>query len=277
MAYRGGYLPRQRRDIQRRLRRREIRVVATNALELGIDIGELQAVVCAGYPGPIAATLAEARARGPTRRHKHRSPRRVERSHRSVPRSRTSVPARLPRGAGADRSGQCRYRRATPASARHSSSRFDEVRPSAPSGHRKRPTLLASWFGTAFCTNLSGAFHWAADAYPANNVSLRSVGWDNVVIIDAEPISSIAELDWALAHSMLHEHAIYQHDGQCWQVERFDHANNKAFVRRVEPDYWTDAMTYAHVAIIEQSAAGPSSPSRREWACGWGECSSSRR
>ena len=80
-----------------------------------------------------------------------------------------------------------------------------------------------------------GTFHWAADAYPANDVSLRSVGWDNVVIVDVERDRSIAELDWRAAHTMLHEQAIYQHDGECWQVERFDYENHKAFVRASSP------------------------------------------
>ena len=104
-------------------------------------------------------------------------------------------------------------------------------------------------------------------------MSLRSVGWDNVVIIDADLDRSIAELDWRSAHTMLHEQAIYQHDGHCWQVERFDYENHKAFVRHVEPDYWTDAMTYAQVAIIEQNAVGPLSPTCIEWESGWGEVS----
>jgi len=116
-----------------------------------------------------------------------------------------------------------------------------------------------------------GTFHWAADAYPANDVSLRSVGWDNVVIIDVEHDRCIAELDWRSAHTMLHEQAIYQHDGDCWQVERFDRDNCKAFVRRVEPDYWTSAMTYTKVAVIEDAATGPILGGA--WAGGWGEVS----
>ena len=119
----------------------------------------------------------------------------------------------------------------------------------------------------------AGTFHWAADVYPANDVSLRSVGWDNVVIVDAEHHRSIAELDWRAAHTMLHEQAIYQHDGECWQVERFDYENHKAFVRRVDPDYWTEAMTYVQVSVIEESATGPaqSCAHRPAWSSGWGE------
>jgi DEAD/DEAH box helicase domain-containing protein len=114
-----------------------------------------------------------------------------------------------------------------------------------------------------------GTFHWAADAYPANDVSLRSIGWDNVVIVDVERDKSIGELDWRAAHTMLHEQAIYQHDGECWQVERFDYENHKAFVRHVEPDYWTDAMTYVQVSVLEESATGGVLAS--DWSSGWGE------
>ncbi|MDP9152180.1 MAG: DUF1998 domain-containing protein, partial [Myxococcota bacterium] len=80
---------------------------------------------------------------------------------------------------------------------------------------------------------------------------------------------SIAELDWRSAHTMLHEQAIYQHDGQCWQVERFDHENHKAYVRQVEPDYWTDAMTYVQISVLEESEMGTLLQSA--WPSGWGE------
>jgi DEAD/DEAH box helicase domain-containing protein len=68
---------------------------------------------------------------------------------------------------------------------------------------------------------------------------------------------------------MLHEQAIYQHDGECWQVERFDYENHKAFVRKVAPDYWTDAMTYVQVSVLEESATGPALQSA--WSTTWGE------
>ena len=70
---------------------------------------------------------------------------------------------------------------------------------------------------------------------------------------------------------MLHEQAIYQHDGECWQVERFDYENHKAFVRKVEPDYWTDAMTYVQVARHRGERDGRASLAEPTWTSGWGE------
>src|SRR5690606_40956925 len=68
--------------------------------------------------------------------------------------------------------------------------------------------------------------------------------------------SDLAELDWRAAHTMLHEQAIYQHDAEQYQVERLDYDNHKAFVRKVAPDYFTTALTYRTVTVIDQEAAG---------------------
>jgi DEAD/DEAH box helicase domain-containing protein len=97
------------------------------------------------------------------------------------------------------------------------------------------------------------------------------VGWDNVVIIDVERGKGIAEIDWRGAHTMLHEQAIYQHDGECWQVEQLDYENHKAFVRKVVPDYYTDAMTYTQISVLEESATGVVAGGH--WPSGYGEVS----
>jgi DEAD/DEAH box helicase domain-containing protein len=270
MAYRGGYLPAQRRDIERRLRERDIlAVVATNALELGIDIGELDAVVCAGYPGSIAATWQRIGRAG----------RRGEQSIGVLVTSSAPLDQYLAR--------EPRFLLGAPVE----EARIDPDNVEILVQHLKcaafeLPLRRGDAFGslgpdeTADALGFlqrhrvvhesGGTFHWAADAYPANDVSLRSIGWDNVVIVDVAHDRSIAELDWRSAHTMLHEQAIYQHDGECWQVERFDYENHKAFVRRVEPDYWTDAMTYVQVSVIEEEATGAVC-GRGAWTAGWGE------
>jgi DEAD/DEAH box helicase domain-containing protein len=115
----------------------------------------------------------------------------------------------------------------------------------------------------------NGRFHWAADSYPANHVSLRSVGWDNFVIIDKAVGKTLAELDWRAAPTMLHEQAIYQHDGEQYQVEQLDYENHKAFVRKVVPDYFTTAMTNRKVSVIDESANSPLGRA----AAAWGEVS----
>jgi DEAD/DEAH box helicase domain-containing protein len=269
MAYRGGYLPEQRRDIERRLREGEILgVVATNALELGIDIGELDAVVCAGYPGSVAATW--------------------QRFGRAGRRGGLSICVLVASSAPVDQylARDPQFLLGAPVEeARIDPDNVDVLIQHMKCAAFELPFKRGEVFGSLAPEETTEAlsflaknrvlhesgdtFHWAADAYPANDVSLRSVGWDNVVIIDAKENEAIAELDWRSAHTMLHEQAIYQHDGDCWQVERFDYDNHKAFVRRVDPDYWTDAMTYTNVSIIEESATGPVGSS--SFSGGWGE------
>jgi DEAD/DEAH box helicase domain-containing protein len=100
-------------------------------------------------------------------------------------------------------------------------------------------------------------FHWSTDAYPANHVSLRSVGWDNVVVIELGTDRVLAEMDFRSAHTMLHEQAIYQHDAEQYQVERLDLPNRKAFVRKVAPDYFTTALTHVKVSVIEEERRAP--------------------
>jgi DEAD/DEAH box helicase domain-containing protein len=282
MGYRGGYLPEQRREIERKLRDGDVLcVVATNALELGIDIGSLDAVICAGYPGSVAATW-------------QRFGRAGRRKGRSICVLVTSS-APLDQYLARDPS----YLLGAPVE----EARIDPDNPEILIQHLKcgafeLPFRRGERYGSLSAEETTsaleflvqhkvlhetntGTFHWAADAYPANNVSLRSIGWDNVVIIDAEHDKTIAEIDWRGAHTMVHEQAIYQHDGECWQVEKFDYENHKAFVRKVKPDYWTDAMTYTTVGVIEEfgtatletapsaAAAAPSSG----WPTGWGEVS----
>jgi DEAD/DEAH box helicase domain-containing protein len=271
MAYRGGYLPAERRDIERRLRGGEILcVVATNALELGIDVGELDAVICAGYPGSIAATWQRFGRAG----------RRNARSVSVLVASSHPLDQYLAREPQFLQGAPIEQARIDPNNAeiliQHLKCAAFELpftRGESFGSLNAAETAEAMSFLAAHNVvhEASGTFHWAADAYPANDVSLRSIGWDNVVIIDVEHDRCIAELDWHSAHTMLHDQAIYQHDSECWQVERFDRDNRKAFVRSVEPDYWTTAMTNTKVSILEDLATGPLLGAG--WTSAWGEVS----
>ncbi len=271
MAYRGGYLPETRRAVEAGLRNGEILcVVATNALELGIDIGDLDAVVCVGYPGSVAATwqrFGRAGRRGTT-------------SIALLVCSSDALDQYLARdpdyllGSGAEEAridpGNTEVliqhlKCATfEAPFRISSAGARPAKPEPATGERyltldseDTRSALEYLQSHGLVHESAGAFHWSGEAFPANNVSLRNIGWDNFVIIDAATDKSIAELDWRAAHTMLHEQAIYQHDAEQFQVERLDYDNHKAFVRKVAPDYFTTALTYRTVVVIEESTSRP--------------------
>ena len=83
-------------------------------------------------------------------------------------------------------------------------------------------------------------------------MSLRSISSDNFVIIDlTHGPTVIGETDFTSGPSTLHEKAIYIVEGTLYQVERLDHDNRKAFVREVDCDYYTDAITYSRVTILD--------------------------
>jgi DEAD/DEAH box helicase domain-containing protein len=281
MAYRGGYLPETRRAVERGLRDGEILcVVATNALELGIDIGDLDAVVCVGYPGSVAATwqrFGRAGRRGttsiallvcgsaPLDQYLTRDPDYLlsaSAEEARVDPNNTEVLVQHLKCAAFEAPFRINAPGPRPASPEPASG--ESYLSLDPSATRDALDYLAS-HGLVHAAG--GAYHWAGEAFPANNVSLRNIGWDNFVIIDVATERSIAELDWRAAHTMLHEQAIYQHDAEQYQVEKLDYENHKAFVRKVEPDYFTTALTYRTVAVIEESATGELGRAR----IGWGD------
>jgi DEAD/DEAH box helicase domain-containing protein len=106
-----------------------------------------------------------------------------------------------------------------------------------------------------------GQWNWTQESYPADAVSLRSVSSDNFVVVDVtgEP-RIVGETDYTSAPSTLHEKAIYIVEGKLYQVERLDFDGRKAYVREVDCDYYTDAITYTKVTILDTFASGPYVP-----------------
>jgi DEAD/DEAH box helicase domain-containing protein len=100
-----------------------------------------------------------------------------------------------------------------------------------------------------------GQWHWTSESYPANAVSLRSVSSDNFVITDhTSGAKVIGETDFTSALSTLHPKAIYMVEGKIFQVEELDFVGRKAHVREVDCDYYTTAITYTKVTILDRFA-----------------------
>ena len=116
--------------------------------------------------------------------------------------------------------------------------------------------VLAVLAEEGFVHQVDGQWQWTQDSYPADAVSLRSVTSDNFVIVDVtDGERVIGETDFTSGPSTLHEKAIYIVEGTLFQVERLDFEGRKAFVRQVECDYYTDAITYTKVTILDTFAS----------------------
>jgi len=108
-------------------------------------------------------------------------------------------------------------------------------------------------------------YHWTQEAYPADTVSLRSVTSDNFVIIDITGAPEvIGEVDFPSALATLHEKAIYLHGAEQYHVEHLDFKERKAYVKQVDVDYYTDAMKYTQVRVLELAGEGDVDPERPE-------------
>jgi DEAD/DEAH box helicase domain-containing protein len=260
-GYRGGYLPRERREIERKLRDGEIRaVVATNALELGIDIGSLDAVVMAGYPGTIASTW--------------------QRAGRAGRRQSASAALLVASSAPLDqyivehpdyffgRSPEHAYINPDNLEillAHLKCAAFElPLREGEKFGAHDTTELCGFLEEAGFLHRSAGAWHWTSETYPADATSLRSVSSDNFVVVDisGEP-AVIAEVSFPTALSTLHEKAIYLHEARQYHVERFDYEQRKAYVRRVDCDYYTDAIDYTQVQVLEEFESEPLSGARK--------------
>jgi DEAD/DEAH box helicase domain-containing protein len=263
-GYRGGYLPGERREIERGLRDGRIRgVVSTSALELGIDIGSLDTVVMAGYPGTIAGTW--------------------QRAGRAGRRSGSSCAVMVASSAPLD---QFIVRHPdyffgnTPEHAfiqpdnleiliNHLKCAAFELPVSASEsfGEVNVPDLCVRLAEAGFLHRAGEHFHWTQEAYPADTVSLRSVTSDNFIIIDitGQP-EVVGEVDFSSALTTVHEKAIYLHGAQQYHVEHLDFKERKAYVKQVDVDHYTDAIRYTQVRVLEIAAQGPGSEAKPEIA-----------
>jgi DEAD/DEAH box helicase domain-containing protein len=254
-GYRGGYLPRERREIERKMRAGEIRaIVATNALELGIDIGSLDAVVMAGYPGTVASTW--------------------QRAGRAGRRQTSSIAVMVASSAPLDqyivehpeyffeRSPEHAYVNADNLEIllNHLKCAAFElpIRDNEKFGPHETAELCGFLEELGLVHHSADAWHWTSDTYPADTVSLRAVTSDNFVVIDITAEHRIiAEVSFPAALTSLHEKAIYLHEARQFQVERFDYDGRKAYVRHVDSDYFTEAIDYTQVKELETFDSTP--------------------
>jgi DEAD/DEAH box helicase domain-containing protein len=258
-GYRGGYLPNRRREIEKGLREGLVRaVVSTNALELGIDIGALDVAMMAGYPGTIAATWQRAGRAG----------RRSSRSAAVMVASSAPLDQFIVRNPSYFFDASPERALIDPDNLHvlvdHIKCAAFELpfKPGERFGRHDLQEILAV-LAEQGLVHRSGAsldpdqpdqsqWTWTSESYPADAVSLRSVSSDNFVIVDVtHEARVIGETSFTSGPSTLHPKAIYLIEGALYQVERLDFDGRKAFVKEIDCDYYTDAITYTQVTVLD--------------------------
>ncbi len=246
MAYRGGYLPEQRRQIEKQLFDGELlAVTSTTALELGVDIGGIDAVIMVGYPGSIASVWQQSGRAG---------------------RGGEDALAILIAGGG----GIHQYLMQHPEYLLEASTEHAVVDPGnefilashllcaayelpiadvdAELFGPRMEELLELLRQEGFLTHRQAAWYWIhPELYPAGEVSIRSIAGQPYDIIEQPSDTLLGTVDAESAFRMIHEGAIYLHAGETYRVEELDLEERRALVGAVKADYYTQPMTASQV------------------------------
>jgi len=262
-GYRGGYLPTERRAIERGLRDGEILgVVATNALELGVDIGRLDAAILAGYPGSVAATWQQ--------------------FGRAGRRLGTSVSVLVASGSPLDQYVIHHPEfllEGTPEEARLDPDNLHVLLAHLRAATFELPFAPGEVFGPGPADDLlaflgeaghvrqadDARWYWSSENFPASEISLRTAAPENVVIIDTTPDRPrvLGEVDLFSAQVLVHERAIYLHDSVQYYVDRLEWGERKAYVHRVDVDHYTYANRAVTLKPLEVFAEAQATGGRR--------------
>ena len=261
-GYRGGYLPTERRSIERGLRDGEILgVVSTNALELGVDIGSLDVAVLAGYPGSVAGTWQQ-----------------LGRAGRRLG---TSVGILVASSSPVDQYviHHPEFLDRSPEEALVDPDNLHVLFAHLRCATFERPFDPGEIFGPAAADDLlaflgeeghvrqsgDGRWYWSSENFPASEVSLRTAAPENVVIIDTTPDRPrvLGEVDLFSAQVLVHEGAIYIHDSVQYYVDRLEWHERKAYVHKVDVDHYTYANRAVTLKPLDVFAEAPVTGGRR--------------
>ncbi|MCG3133764.1 MAG: ATP-dependent RNA helicase DbpA [Planctomycetes bacterium] len=249
-GYRGGYLPNLRRDVEKGLRDGTVRcVVATNALELGIDIGGLDVVVIAGYPGRTSSARQQAGRCG--RRDRPGTAVLVARSD-PIDQYVMQHPEMIGSGLSSERAAiDPRNRLIFTSHVRCAAFELPFREGERLAGEEMTDDVLRELSAPGgILMKSSGRYHWIDQSFPADTVSLDGADIDNVTIFDVENRVILAEVDRASAPFFVHEGAIYGHQGDTYFVEKLDWDGRRAYVRKVEVDHYTEAEAETEVRVV---------------------------
>ena len=251
-GYRGGYLASERREIERGLRAGQVdAVVSTNALELGIDIGALDACVLCGYPGTIASAWQQA--------------------GRAGRRQSASIVFFIASSAAIDQyivTHPDYFLRQSPENALLNPDNLYILMSHFKCAAFELPFEEGDGFGNApgaeemldylneeqILHRVEGRYHWSSEDFPASQISLRSAAEENFIIVDiTDPAHHrvVGEMDRFTVPMLLHENAIYMHEGRQFQVEKLDFDACKAFIRAVDTGYYTDADLNINLSLLD--------------------------
>lgn len=254
-GYRGGYLPSERHAIEQGIKKGEILgVVSTNALELGIDIGMLHAVVLAGYPGTVSSTWQQGGRAG----------RKAEESAMILVASSAPLDQYIVNHpdyffGSSPEAGIINPDNMAIMSSHLKCALFElPMEDDEKFGNAEPKPLLDHLEQEDVFRHTGGRWYYTSEVYPAEEISLRSATAQNFVVLNTSNKNRVmAEVDYDSAPFFLHEDAIYIHQGKTFVIDKLDWDGRTAYARQVKVDYYTDALAKTDVRVLTKDALTP--------------------